>query len=317
MRRLPEMQDAVVAVRVIAAGMTVPPPSGPCSGSTFNVKVLLRSFSAWNLPLTTVTLPACLIRTFQCVCYGNASETAPVDDEPLIDARRPWPLDFLGPDAARLDQPVDVLRAKPLGVIDVELAALLALGFLPVNLLSARLDDVQVKVGIRVPDQGELGVADLDRDSTDELSSLAKAGQAKAIAFTGPRIVVGDPTATLACRPDQGHGGWLQRRRDQLQAGLVGAGSKLSGASGMASGVFIPPVRVSPSGTPLEDPASLLSKWIGRRKGGAKYQRASVRSKRPCRVIDPAQLRRVVGLQSSAQKNAAQSSGSWIKADGA
>ena len=137
--------------------------------------------------------------------FGNASETAPVDDEPLIDARRPWPLDFLGPDAVRLDQPVDVLRAKPLGVIDVELAALLALGFLPVNLLSARLDDVQVKVGIRVPDQGELGVADLDRDSTDELSSLAKAGQAKAIAFTGPRIVVGEPTAgDLACRPEPG-----------------------------------------------------------------------------------------------------------------
>src|SRR5271165_2187445 len=155
--------------------------------------------------------------------FGNAPETAPVDDEPLIDARRPWPLDFLGPDAIRLDQPVDVLRAKPLGVIDVELAALLALGFLPVNLLSARLDDVQVKVGIRVPDQGELGVADLDRDSTDELASLAKVGQAKAIAFTGPRIVVGEPTAgAWLAAPNQGHGGWLQRRRDQLQEGLVG-----------------------------------------------------------------------------------------------
>src|SRR5271157_3304020 len=155
--------------------------------------------------------------------FGNAPETAPVDDEPLIDARRPWSLDFLGPDAVRLDKPVDVLRAKPPGVIDVELAALLALGFLPVNLLSARLDDVQVKVGIRVPDQGELGVADLDRDPTDALSSLAKAGQAKAIAFTGPRIVVGDPTASAwLAAPNQGHGGWLQRRRDQLQEGLVG-----------------------------------------------------------------------------------------------
>ena len=195
--------------------------------------------------------------------------------------------------------------------MDVELAALLALGFLPVNLLSARLDDVQVKVGIRVPDQGELGVADLDRDSTDALASLAKAGQAKAIAFTGPRIVVGEPTAGAGLPPRTkvtaagSSGGAISSRR-----GSLGAGSKLSGTSGMASGVFIPPVRVSPSGTPLGDPASLLSKWIGRRKGGAKYQRASVRSKRPCRVIDPAQLRRVVGLQSSAQKNAAQSSGS-------
>ena len=68
-----------------------------------------------------------------------------------------------------------------------------------------------------------LGVADLDRDSTDELASLAKAGQAKAIAFTGPRIVVGEPTAgAWLAAPNQGHGGWLQRRRDQLQEGLVG-----------------------------------------------------------------------------------------------
>src|SRR5271157_3534180 len=70
-RRLPGMQDAVVAVQSVAAGMTVPPPSGPYPGSTFNVKVLLRSFSAWNLPLTPVTLPACLIRTFQCVGLGT------------------------------------------------------------------------------------------------------------------------------------------------------------------------------------------------------------------------------------------------------
>ncbi len=55
---------------------------------------------------------------------GNAPEAAPVDDEPLIDARRPWPLDFLGPKSVRLDKPVDVFRAKSLGVIDVELAAL-------------------------------------------------------------------------------------------------------------------------------------------------------------------------------------------------
>ena len=47
------------------------PAIGAVSGSTFNVKVLLRSFSAWNLPLTTVTLPACLIRTFQCVGLGT------------------------------------------------------------------------------------------------------------------------------------------------------------------------------------------------------------------------------------------------------
>src|SRR5208337_220959 len=107
-------------------------------------------------------------------------------------------------------------------------------------------------------------------------------------------------------------GGAISSRR-----GSSGAGSRLSGASGMASGVFIPPVRVRPSGTPLGDPASLLSKWIGRRKGGAKYQRASVSSKRPCRVIDPAQLRRFVGLQSSAQENAALASGYWIKAGGA
>ena len=66
----------------------------------------------------------------------------------------------------------------------------------------------------------------------------------------------------------------------------------------------------------MGDPASRLSKWIGRRKGGAKYQNASVSSKRPCRLTDADQLRRFVGFQSSAQENA-MASGSWIRAGGA
>src|SRR5208283_5707962 len=52
-----EIVGAVAATQVAAtqgesAEIAAPPPSGPCPGSTFNVKVLLRSFSAWNLPLT-------------------------------------------------------------------------------------------------------------------------------------------------------------------------------------------------------------------------------------------------------------------------
>jgi hypothetical protein len=69
----------------------------------------------------------------------------------------------------------------------------------------------------------------------------------------------------------------------------------------MARAVFIPPGRVTPSGSPFGDPASLLSNPIGLRKGGAKYQKASVRSKTPWITPDPAQPWSDVGVQSEAQ----------------
>ena len=137
--------------------------------------------------------------------FGNAAETAPVNDKPLIDARRARSLDFLGSDAVRLDEPVDILGAKALGVIDVKLSTLLALGILPVDFLAAGLDDVQVKIGVGIPDQCELRVAHLDGDPANELASLAEAGQAEAIALTGAGIVVGDAaTSRLACRREPG-----------------------------------------------------------------------------------------------------------------
>ena len=70
--------------------------------------------------------------------------------------------------------------------------SLAALGLFPVNLLAARLDDVQVEVdAVGVPDQGELGVADLDGDAADQLAPFAEPGQAEAVAIAGPGIVVG------------------------------------------------------------------------------------------------------------------------------
>ena len=137
--------------------------------------------------------------------FGNAAETAPVNDEPLIQSRRARSLDFLGSDAVGLNEPVDILGAKTLGVIDVKLSTLLALGILPVDFLAAGLDDVQVKIGVGIPDQCELRVAHLDGDPANELASLAEAGQAEAIALTGAGIVVGDAaTARLACRREPG-----------------------------------------------------------------------------------------------------------------
>ena len=51
---------------------------------------------------------------------------------------------------------------------------------------------MQVKINaIGVPDQGKLGVADLDGDAADQLAPLAEPGQTKAVAIAGPGIIVG------------------------------------------------------------------------------------------------------------------------------
>src|SRR5262249_15008477 len=103
----------------------------------------------------------------------------------------------------RLDKPVDVLRSEPLGIVHVELSALLALGLFPVDLLAPRLDDVEIEVGIVIPDEGELRVSDLDGDPPDDLAPLAKPGQTKAISPTGSRVVVGN-AASAAWLPATG-----------------------------------------------------------------------------------------------------------------
>ena len=69
----------------------------------------------------------------------------------------------------------------------------------------------------------------------------------------------------------------------------------------MGKGVFSPPVKVSPSGTPWGDPASRPSKLIGLCKGGAKYHRASVNRSAAWIVIEPAHPLREAGLQNAAQ----------------
>src|SRR5262249_33600584 len=78
--------------------------------------------------------------------FGQAAEAAPVHHIPLIDARRTGTLDLLGAGAVGLDQPVDILRAETLGVVDVELAPLESLGVFPVDLLTAGLDNVEVQI---------------------------------------------------------------------------------------------------------------------------------------------------------------------------
>ena len=71
------------------------------------------------------------------------------------------------------------------------------LGVFPVDLLAAGLDDVEVEVGLGVPDQGELGVADLDLDAPDVLAPLAEPGQAEAVALARPRVVRSIPPPPL------------------------------------------------------------------------------------------------------------------------
>ena len=85
---------------------------------------------------------------------GDAAEAAPVDDEPLVIAGGTGAFDLWRARALGLDQPVDVLGAETLGVVDVELAPLVPLGLFPVDFLAARLDDVQVEVARRCPRSG-------------------------------------------------------------------------------------------------------------------------------------------------------------------
>ena len=71
-----------------------------------------------------------------------------------------------------------------------------ALGLLPVDFLAARLDDVQVEVGLGVPEEGELGIADLDLDASNVFAPLAEPGQAEAVAVARAGVVV----VQAACR---------------------------------------------------------------------------------------------------------------------
>ena len=72
----------------------------------------------------------------------------------------------------------------------------------------------------------------------------------------------------------------------------------LPATSGISSGVFMPPARVKPSATPLGEPASRLSKLIGRRKGGEKYQSASESSRSAWSTSETAQPLSAGGVSS-------------------
>src|SRR5262245_9309803 len=121
---------------------------------------------------------------------GNAAEPTPVNDEPLVDAGGARPLHLLGTGTVGLHQPIDVLRAEPLGVVDVQLASSFPLGLFPVDLLPSGLDHVQVEVGISVPKKGKLRVSNLYRDAPDDLSPFAESGQAEAVSVAGSGVFI-------------------------------------------------------------------------------------------------------------------------------
>src|SRR5262249_30835228 len=124
----------------------------------------------------------------------DAAEPAPVMNEPFVLAGRARAFHFLtGP--FNFSQPVYVLRSEALGVVDIELAAVLAPGLFPVDLLATGLDDVEVEVGLAVQEQRELGVSDFDVHASDVLSPLAEPRQAEAVAGPGPWVGVVDTPA--------------------------------------------------------------------------------------------------------------------------
>ena len=178
---------------------------GRAVGRLDHERVDLASFvQAAELAVVDVDLAVVLDTDLPVRRPGDPAEAAPVDDKPLVGSRRTGALDLLRARPLRLDHPVDIFGPESLGVVDVELAPLHALGLFPVDFLAAGLDDVQVEVdAVGVPDQGELGVADLDGDAADELAPFAEPGQAKAVAIAGPRVVVGlaAPAARASWRP--------------------------------------------------------------------------------------------------------------------
>ena len=166
---------------------------------------------------------------------------------------------------------------KPLVLSTSSSPPCLPLGVLPVDLLAARLDDVEVEVGVGVPDQGELGVADLDRDAADRSRRPRRTGRGRSRRRRRPGVVVGHAAAGARLRaarePDDRLGLELAASSIRVERGLGGrAGARAS--PGIVSGVFRPPVERHALGTPLAEPASRVSNAIGGPIGGAKYQSA-------------------------------------------
>ena len=84
---------------------------------------------------------------------GDAAEAAPVDDVPLVDARRAGALDLLEP--GRRTRPASRRsRGRSPWCCRRRARRPVSLGILPVDLLAARLDDVQVEVDVACPRSG-------------------------------------------------------------------------------------------------------------------------------------------------------------------
>ena len=188
-------------------------------------------------------------------------------------------------------EPVDVLGAVPLGIVDVELAPLAALGVFPVDFLAPGLDDVQVEVGLGVPEQGELRVADLDLDAPDILAPLAEPRQPEAVPLPRPRVVRIHPSLAAGRLGPPRLPAAVFDAGDVRSSGFRPSGSARgpsSRASGIASGVFRPPVIERPSSTPISEPIRRVSIGFAGGALGAKYQNARASSNNPCRTSDEA-----------------------------
>ena len=217
---------------------------------------------------------------------GDAAETAPVDDEPPVLAGGPVPLTLSSPSGSS-SEPVDVLGSEALGVVDVELAALLAPWLLPVDLLAPGLDDVQVEVGLGVPDQGELGIADLDLDAPDLSPPWPNRASPKPSPSPAPGCGSGSPRSAWRSAPSR----VILGSSVGMSSGLRGPSrgrqsSDASAASGIASGVFSPPVMSAPPRRPAPSPPGGCRTAGSGVALGAKYQSARTSSSTACRTSE-------------------------------
>src|SRR5271157_79697 len=118
---------------------------------------------------------AVVINPYSPVCqFRLAVLPSSINDEPTIHAGGSRSCRSSRARSMGQARPVDLLGAKALGVVEVELATLRSLRRPRVDLRATWLDYMEVQVGICVPGQRKLGIPDLDGNPIDDLITSAE-----------------------------------------------------------------------------------------------------------------------------------------------
>src|SRR5271157_4918940 len=118
---------------------------------------------------------AVVINPYSPVCqFRLAVLPSSINDEPTIHAGGSRSCRSSRARSVGQARPVDLLGAKALGVVEVELTTLRSLRRPRVDLHASWLDYMEVQVGICVPGQRKLGIPNLDGNPIDDLITSAE-----------------------------------------------------------------------------------------------------------------------------------------------